>query len=87
MGISTILRGTAMPELFGRDHYAVLSNLLSAPAVAARAVAPFLASLIVVGAGGYDALVWVLFGIGLAALFAIWIATVASEVERRDARR
>jgi MFS family permease len=75
MGISTILRGTAMPDLFGRDNYAVLSNLLSAPAVAARAVAPFLASLIVVGAGSYDALLWVLFGIGLAALLAIWVAT------------
>ena len=73
-------------ELFGRDHYAVLSNLLSAPAVAARAVAPFLASLIVVGAGSYDSLVWVLFGIGLAALLAIWIATGTSDVERSAAK-
>lgn len=75
MGISTILRGTAMPELFGRDNYAALSNLLSAPSVAARAVAPFLASLIVAGFGTYEALEWANFGIGLAALLAIWIAT------------
>lgn len=75
MGIATILRGTAMPELFGRENYAVLSNLLSAPSVAARAVAPFLASLIVAAFGTYEALVWANFGIALAALLAIWIAT------------
>jgi MFS family permease len=75
MGISTILRGTAMPELFGRENYAALSNLLSAPSVAARAVAPFLASLIVAGFGTYEALEWANFGIGVAALLAIWIAT------------
>ena len=75
MGILTILRGTAMPELFGRENYAALSNLLSAPSVAARAVAPFLASLIVAGAGTYEALVWANLVVGLLALIAIWIAT------------
>ena len=75
LGISTILRGTAMPELFGRENYALLSNLLSAPSVAARAIAPFLASLIVAGFGGYEALVWAMFGVALMALLAIWSAT------------
>ena len=75
LGISTILRGTAMPELFGRANYAVLSNLLSAPSVAARAVSPFLASLIVAGFGTYEALVWANFGVALAALAAMWVAT------------
>ena len=75
MGISTILRGTAMPELFGRENYAALSNLLSAPSVAARAVAPFLASLIVAAFGGYEALEWVMLGLGIVALATIWIAT------------
>ena len=75
MGISTILRGTAMPELFGRENYAALSNLLSAPSMAARAVAPFVASLIVAAFGTYEALVWANIGIALAALGAIWIAT------------
>ncbi len=75
MGILTILRGTAMPELFGRENYAVLSNLLSAPSVAARAIAPFLASLIVAGFGTYEALVWANFGIGVLAMVMIWIAT------------
>ena len=76
LGINTILRGTAMPELFGRQNYATLSNLLSAPGVAARAVSPFLASLIVVGFGGYVALEWAMLGVGVIAVIAIWIATV-----------
>lgn len=75
LGINTILRGTAMPELFGRENYATLSNLLSAPGVAARAVSPFLASLIVVGFGGYVALEWAMLGVGVIAMIAIWIAT------------
>ncbi|MEO7760587.1 MAG: MFS transporter [Casimicrobiaceae bacterium] len=75
MGIQTILRGTAMPALFGRDNYAALSNLLSAPGVAARAVAPFLASLIVVGLGGYPGLEWAMLAVALIALIAIWVAT------------
>jgi len=75
IGIQTILRGTAMPELFGRENYAALSNLLSAPGVAARAIAPFLASLIVVGFGGYLALEWALLIIAIASTIAIWIAT------------
>ena len=75
LGISTILRGTAMPELFGRENYATLSNLLSAPSVAARAIAPFLASLIVAAFDTYEALVWANFVVALAALGAMWIAT------------
>ncbi|MBK8740908.1 MAG: MFS transporter [Betaproteobacteria bacterium] len=75
MGISTILRGIAMPELFGRENYATLSNLLSAPSVAARAVAPFLASLIVAAFDTYEALIWANLVIALAALGAMWIAT------------
>ena len=75
LGICTILRGTAMPELFGRENYAALSNLLSAPSVAARAVSPFLASLIVAGFGTYEALIWANLGVALAALAAMWIAT------------
>src|SRR5690606_25910471 len=36
-GVSTILRGTAIAELFGRDRYAELVGALSAPAVLAKA--------------------------------------------------
>lgn len=41
-GVSTILRGTAIAELFGRERYAALNGALSAPAVVGRASAPLL---------------------------------------------
>jgi len=39
-GVLTILRGTAIAELFGRERYAELNGALSAPAVLAKAAAP-----------------------------------------------
>ena len=39
-GVTTILRGTAIAELFGRERYAELNGALSAPAVIAKAVSP-----------------------------------------------
>lgn len=39
-GVMTILRGTAIAELFGRERYAELNGTLSAPAVLAKAAAP-----------------------------------------------
>jgi predicted MFS family arabinose efflux permease len=39
-GIMTILRGTAVVELFTRDRYAILNGALSAPAICAKAGAP-----------------------------------------------
>jgi MFS family permease len=41
-GVTTILRGTAIAELFGRERYAELNGALSAPAVLAKAAAPLL---------------------------------------------
>ena len=75
LGIVTILRGIAIPELFGRENYAILSNLLAAPGVAARAAAPLLASLIVAGFGGYEALEWAALIIGILSFIMIWVAT------------
>lgn len=39
-GVTTILRGTAIAELFGRERYAELNGALSTPAVLAKAVSP-----------------------------------------------
>ncbi len=39
-GVLTILRGTAIAELFGRERYAELNGALSVPAVLAKAAAP-----------------------------------------------
>lgn len=39
-GVTTILRGTAIAEVFGRSRYAELNGALSAPGVLAKAAAP-----------------------------------------------
>lgn len=39
-GVTTILRGTSIAEVFGRKRYAELSGALSAPCVIAKAAAP-----------------------------------------------
>ena len=39
-GVTTILRGTAIAEVFGRDRYPELNGALSAPAVLAKAASP-----------------------------------------------
>lgn len=44
-GVSTILRGTAIAELFGRERYAELNGALSAPAVLATAAPLAMASV------------------------------------------
>lgn len=53
-GIVTIVRSVIVVELFGREQYAQISGALAAPSTVARAGAPFLASLLLVWAGGYN---------------------------------
>lgn len=43
-GVMTILRGTAVGEIFGRERYAEINGSLSLPALVARAASPFLLS-------------------------------------------
>ena len=45
-GVMTIVRGVSIAELFGRDNYAKASGALAAPITLARALGPFLASLL-----------------------------------------
>jgi len=40
-GVMTILRGTSVGEVFGRDRYALLGGALALPSVLARAAAPW----------------------------------------------
>lgn len=66
-GIMTIVRSVAVVELFGREQYAQVSGALAAPATLARAGAPFLASLVLGWAGGYDAVLLGLVGVAVLA--------------------
>lgn len=68
-GIMTIVRSVSVVELFGREQYAQVSGALAVPATLARAGAPFLASLLLGWAGGYNGVLLALVLVaGLAAL-------------------
>jgi MFS family permease len=54
-GMMTILRGTAVPELLGRDAVGAISGALTLPASIAAAIGPSLAALVWELADGYRA--------------------------------
>ncbi|MEK9969240.1 MAG: MFS transporter [Ferrovibrio sp.] len=54
-GMMTILRGTSVPELLGRDGVGAISGALVFPASIAAAIGPSLAALVWELAGGYRA--------------------------------
>lgn len=54
-GMMTILRGTAAPDLLGRDGFGAISGALTLPASIAAAIAPSLAALIWEVTNGYAA--------------------------------
>lgn len=57
-GMMTILRGTSVPELLGRDGFGAISGALTLPASIAAAIAPSLAALIWQVTGGYAAVIF-----------------------------
>lgn len=56
-GMMTILRGTSVPELLGREGFGAISGALVLPASIAAAIAPSLAALIWELTGGYAAVI------------------------------
>ena len=52
-GMMTILRGTSVPELLGREGFGAISGALTLPASIAAAIAPSLAAWIWHATGGY----------------------------------
>lgn len=56
-GMMTILRGTSVPELLGREGFGAISGALTLPASIAAAIAPSLAALIWEVTGGYAAVI------------------------------
>ena len=78
-GVSTILRGTAIAELFGRERYPELNGALSAPAVFAKAAAP-LALAGLWSATGQPKVVFVgVLALILTGVVGLWLATSAQQ--------
>jgi predicted MFS family arabinose efflux permease len=84
-GIITIVRGTAVPELLWREGYGAINGALTVPGNIAKALAPFGAAALWSAAGGYDAVLWAIFGSGaVAALLFVRTARYARRARRRS---
>ncbi len=77
-GIMSILRGTAVPDLIGREGVGALAGAIATAANLARAVAPVAASVLWSVGGGYDTVIAALIAISGVALAAFWAASAGS---------
>lgn len=84
-GVLTILRGTAIAEVFGRERYAELNGALTAPGVLAKAAAPLaLAALWSAAADPRIVFAGVL-ALLLAATAGLWLTVRAQRADRLEA--
>lgn len=73
-GVVTILRGTAVAEVFGRDRYAELSGALALPTLLAKAVSPLAMAALWAYTGSSDAVFALVMGLSVVALGGIQLA-------------
>jgi hypothetical protein len=62
MGIKTIVQATAAPEFLGREGYGALQGTFAGINYAIQAATPFALAVLWSVMGGYDQVIWVLFG-------------------------
>lgn len=80
-GMMTIVRGTIVPEVLGREGYATINGALAFPATVLKAVAPLAAAMLWALGNGYAVVLWSVLAVyGLGAL-SLWLATGRSAVE------
>lgn len=73
-GLVTIVRGAIVPEYFGRRHIGRIGGAMSSVGLLARAAAPLLAAWMLLGLGGYAAVLLALAALGFAAAGAFALA-------------
>ena len=77
MGIKTIVQATAAPEFLGREGYGALQGTFAGINYAVQATTPFALALLWQVLGGYDQVLWILFGgAALSALAFAWALMV-----------
>ncbi|MFN4088965.1 MAG: MFS transporter [Alphaproteobacteria bacterium] len=76
-GVMTIVRGTAVPDLLGREAYGSINGLLAFPAQIATALAPVAVAAIWTVAGRDTVALWTMFGAAVLAVagFLVAVAT------------
>jgi predicted MFS family arabinose efflux permease len=77
-GLVTIVRGTSVPDLLGQDGYGAINGVITLVARTGAAAAPFAVAVAWRAFGGYDPIVWLLFGMAMAATLSYAIALYAS---------
>jgi hypothetical protein len=83
-GVTTILRGTAVAELFGRDRYPELNGALSAPAVVAKASAPIVLAGLWSATDAPKIVFAGVFVLLLGGAFGLWLATTSQRKHSED---
>ena len=73
-GLMTIVRGSLVPEYFGRRHVGRISGAMTGIALSARASAPLVTAWVLLVVPGYRELLLALAGIGVASLLAFALA-------------
>lgn len=83
-GMLTIVKGTAMAEYVSRAHTGALNGLLGVPLAVSRAAAPWALGLLWSAQAGYRWGLWLMLGVSLVGLAALWQAQrLALEKRRR----
>jgi predicted MFS family arabinose efflux permease len=83
-GVMTIAKGAVPAELFGRDGYGTIMGRLARPAFLAKAAAPVLISLLLVGGMSYALMPLLLAGLMLLAVMTYGFATVPPIARARE---
>jgi len=73
-GLVTIVRGSLVPEYFGREHVGRISGAMSGISLFARAAAPLATAWLLLVVPGYREMLLVLTATGVAALVAFFFA-------------
>jgi predicted MFS family arabinose efflux permease len=73
-GMITIVKGTAVAQYVSREHVASLNGALGLPTALVRALAPFLLGLLWSQQAGYSRGLWLLLGMSLVSVLALWFA-------------
>jgi MFS family permease len=73
-GLVTIVRGSLVPDYFGREHVGRISGAMSAIALLARAAAPFAIAWLLIPLHAYRSVLLVLCGLGAGAVAAFALA-------------
>lgn len=73
-GLVTIVRGSLVPEFFGRRHVGRIGGAMNGVGLLARAAAPLITAWVLLAVGGYMHVLWLLAALGVGGALAFAVA-------------